>query len=103
MTDVLSFVPVTLAAEGGVNPLEFKVLSYGTAIVVTIGLFALLFALAKHWSDEDAIERAQQQFRDCPCATTGVNLLGRGNTKPSPSDAYVEAAERRFNGPNRCC
>ena len=37
MTDVLSFVPVTLAAEGGVNPLEFKVLSYGTAIVVTIG------------------------------------------------------------------
>jgi carbon starvation protein len=69
----------------------------------TLGLFALLFALAKHLSGEDAIERAQRQASHCPCATAGVSLLGRDNTKPSPAAAYVETAERRFNGPNRCC
>jgi F-type H+-transporting ATPase subunit b len=41
MTDALSLVTSTLA-EGGVNPLEFKLLSYGTALVVTLGLFLLL-------------------------------------------------------------
>ena len=46
MTNALSFVPVTLAAEGGaVNPLAFKLLSYGTAIVVTLFLFILLSKL----------------------------------------------------------
>jgi F-type H+-transporting ATPase subunit b len=43
MTNALTLLPVTLAAEGGaVNPLAFKLLSYGTAIVVTLGLFLLL-------------------------------------------------------------
>ena len=41
MTDALSLVTSTLA-EGGVNPLEFELLSYGTALVVTLGLFLLL-------------------------------------------------------------
>jgi F-type H+-transporting ATPase subunit b len=45
MTDALHLVSLTLAAEGGVNPLEFKLLSYGTAIVVTLCLFALLAKL----------------------------------------------------------
>jgi F-type H+-transporting ATPase subunit b len=45
MTDALHLVPLTLAAEGGVNPLEFKLLSYGTAIVVTLCLFAALAKL----------------------------------------------------------
>ncbi len=46
MTNALSLVPVTLAAEGGaVNPLAFKLLSYGTAIVVTLFLFILLSKL----------------------------------------------------------
>lgn len=41
MTDAITLVSSTLA-EGGVNPLEFKLLSYGTALVVTLGLFTLL-------------------------------------------------------------
>jgi F-type H+-transporting ATPase subunit b len=41
MIDALPFVSSTLA-EGGVNPLAFKLLSYGTALVVTLGLFVLL-------------------------------------------------------------
>jgi F-type H+-transporting ATPase subunit b len=45
MTDALHLVSLTLAAEGGVNPLEFKLLSYGTAIVVTLCLFAALAKL----------------------------------------------------------
>jgi F-type H+-transporting ATPase subunit b len=74
MTDALSFVSVTLAAEGGVNPLEFKVLSYGTAVVVTIGLFALLRVLvwpriiaglderyAKIKGEIDAAEKARRE------------------------------------------
>ena len=44
MTDALTLVPATLA-EGAVNPLAFKLLSYGTAIVVTLGLFTLLATL----------------------------------------------------------
>jgi F-type H+-transporting ATPase subunit b len=45
MTDALHLVPLTLAAEGGANPLQFKLLSYGTAIVVTLCLFVLLAKL----------------------------------------------------------
>jgi len=73
MTDALSLLPVTLA-EGAVNPLAFKLLSYGTAIVVTLGLFALLATLvwpkiiaglderyAKIKSEIDAAEKARHE------------------------------------------
>ena len=72
MTDALHLVPVTLAE--GVNPLAFKLLSYGTAIVVTLGLFTLLATLvwpkiiaglderyAKIKSEIDAAEKARHE------------------------------------------
>lgn len=75
MTNALTLLPVTLAAEGGaVNPLAFKLLSYGTAIVVTLGLFLLLSKLvwpriiaglderyAKIKSEIDAAETARHE------------------------------------------
>lgn len=75
MTHALTLVPVTLAAEGGaVNPLAFKLLSYGTAVVVTLGLLALLSKLvwpriiaglderyAKIRGEIDAAEKARHE------------------------------------------
>jgi F-type H+-transporting ATPase subunit b len=74
MTDALNLVPLTLAAEGGTNPLAFKLLSYGTAIVVTLGLFTLLSTLvwpriikglderyAKIKGEIDAAEKARHE------------------------------------------
>lgn len=75
MTNALSLVTSTLAAEGGaVNPLEFKLLSYGTAVVVTLGLFILLATLvwpkiirglderyAKIRGEIDAAEKARHE------------------------------------------
>ena len=73
MTDALTLVPATLA-EGAVNPLAFKLLSYGTAIVVTLGLITLLATLvwpkiiaglderyAKIKGEIDAAERARHE------------------------------------------
>jgi len=73
MTDALPALTTTLA-EGGVNPLAFRLLSYGTAIVVTLALFALLATLvwpkiiaglderyAKIKSEIDAAEKARHE------------------------------------------
>lgn len=72
MTDALPALPLVLAE--GVNPLAFKLLSYGTAIVVTLALFALLSTLvwprivrglderyAKIKSEIDAAEKARHE------------------------------------------
>lgn len=72
MTDALTLLPTTLAE--GVNPLAFKLLSYGTAIIVTLALFALLATLvwpkiiaglderyAKIKGEIDAAEKARHE------------------------------------------
>ena len=63
-------------------------------------LLALTLALAKELSGEAAVDRAQT------CVKPKVNLLGgrAAAIQQERGEAYVAAAERRFDGkPNRCC
>jgi carbon starvation protein len=53
---------------------------------------ALALALAKEWSGESHLERAQQQAQTV-CACHPAN----------PQQIYVEVTEQRFNGVRRCC
>jgi len=65
---------------------------------------ALSMALLKELSGEAAVDRAQQHQTSC-VETMEVDLLGGGlkQTPLSRGEAYVEAADQRFQGPNRCC
>ena len=63
-------------------------------------LFALGFLLLKEVSGEAAVDRAQA------CTPRKVDLLGgsKAMDKEQRAQAYVAAAEKRFEGgPNRCC
>jgi carbon starvation protein len=67
------------------------------------GTAALALALAKEWSGESHLERAQQ----CECSRVGENAdvlrsHVRGHDKAA-EQVYVEATEQRFNGVRRCC
>jgi carbon starvation protein len=62
------------------------------------GAAALALALAKEWSGESHLERAQQQAQ-AVCACGGHENPG---TK-SDAQLYVEVTEQRFNGVRRCC
>jgi len=63
----------------------------------------LLFGLlaAKELSGQAAVERVQARTDACRCGS-GIRLLG-DSAGEDPGHAYVEAAEQRLNGPNRCC
>jgi len=57
-----------------------------------LGLFALMFALAKELSGEAALERARTEaIQGCECGTAEHQQL------------YVAITTRRFKGVNRCC
>ena len=63
-------------------------------------IFALGFLLLKEVSGEAAVDRAQA------CIPRKVDLLGGSEAmaKEQRGQAYVLAAEKRFDGgPNRCC
>ncbi|MFA6545423.1 MAG: carbon starvation CstA family protein [Limisphaerales bacterium] len=63
-------------------------------------IFALGFLLLKEISGEAAVDRAQA------CIPRKVDLLGgsKAMAKEQRAQAYVAAAEKRFDGgPNRCC
>lgn len=63
-------------------------------------IFALGFLLLKEVSGEAAVDRAQA------CIPRKVDLLGgtKAMVKEQRAQAYVAAAEKRFDGgPNRCC
>ena len=63
-------------------------------------IFALGFLLLKELSGEAAVDRAQA------CIPRKVDLLGGSAAmdKEQRGQAYVAAAEKRFDGgPNRCC
>ena len=70
------------------------------------GLFALAFGLARHLTDEAALEREHKAALACACpCAAGVNLMpGDGGTpRLKRGQLYAEVVERRFNTPNRCC
>jgi len=67
-------------------------------------LLALAAALLRELSGEAAVDRAQHCLSMC-ARETQVDLLGGGLKQDalSRSEAYRAAADRRFQGPNRCC
>jgi carbon starvation protein len=69
-----------------------------------LSLLALTAALFKELSGEAAIDRAQHHHAIC-AKEAQVSLLAGGlkQTALTRSEAYRAAADRRFQGPNRCC
>ncbi len=86
------WLPDYAVAEG--RPLKF------------LGLFALALGLARHLTDETALEREQKSARTCACpCVSGVKLLGdqREANAAVRGELYATVVERRFKGVNRCC
>ena len=79
------------------------------ALLLDLGMivFTLLaLGLARHLTDEAALERERNaaQACACPCASK-VNLLkaDREVSPLKPGELYAKVVERRFTTPNRCC
>jgi carbon starvation protein len=71
---------------------DYAVVEGGRKFSGAAGATALALALAKEWSGESHLERAQQQARAvCECHSANAQQI------------YVEATEQRFNGVRRCC
>ncbi len=72
--------------------------------LATASLIALGFALLRELSGEAKVDRLQQQ---CACVEPSSLRLNVDATQPKPcltrEQAYVRAAEERFEGINRCC
>jgi len=71
---------------------DYAVVEGGRKFSGAAGTAALALALAKEWSGESHLERAQQQAQAvCKCHSA------------SAQQVYVEVTEQRFNGVRRCC
>ncbi len=71
---------------------DYAVAEGGRKFSGAAGTAALALALAKEWSGESHLERAQQQTRAvCKCHPASTQQI------------YIEVAEQRFNGVRRCC
>jgi carbon starvation protein len=70
---------------------DYAIVEGGRTFSGAAGAAALALALAKEWSGESHLERAQQQQAVCECHAA------------SAQQVYVEATEQRFNGVRRCC
>ena len=72
--------------------------------LATASLIALGFALLRELSGEAKVDRLEQQ---CACAEPSSLRLNVDDTPTKPcltrEQAYVRAAEERFEGINRCC
>jgi hypothetical protein len=69
-------------------------------------LIALTLALVRELSGDASVDRAQQaRSYACPkCDPIRLNVSENSKLAENPrSRAYVQAAEERFNGVNRCC
>ena len=72
---------------------DYAIVEGGRKFSGAAGAAALTLALAKEWSGESHLERAQQQAQAvCKCHPTA-----------NAQQIYVEATEKRFNGIRRCC
>lgn len=66
------------------------------------GLLALGVALAREWSGETAIDRAQAAQATCECHSDTAQSQSL-NAKARRQKAWLAVAEKRFKGVNRCC
>jgi carbon starvation protein len=69
------------------------------------GAAALAFALAKEWSGEAAVDRAQAAACECRAERVLVDVaeVRSSVSADARQRAYLSAAEQRFEGVNRCC
>ncbi len=72
---------------------DYAVVEGGRKFSGAAGAAALALALAKEWSGESHLERAQQHQTQVVCECHPANA----------QQVYVEATEQRFNGVRRCC
>jgi carbon starvation protein len=72
---------------------DYAVVEGGRKFSGAAGTAALALALAKEWSGESHLERAQQHQTQAVCQCHSANA----------KQVYVEATEQRFNGVRRCC
>ena len=72
---------------------DYAVVEGGRKFSGAAGTAALALALAKEWSGESHLERAQQMQVQAVCKCHAA----------SAQQIYVEATEQRFNGVRRCC
>ncbi|HTH48281.1 MAG TPA: carbon starvation CstA family protein [Candidatus Limnocylindria bacterium] len=75
-----------------------------------LGVTAIAFALLKEWSGESAVDRAQAAAAACACVAPAtprmlidVPEVRTAVEHTERQQAYVAAAEQRFEGINRCC
>jgi carbon starvation protein len=82
---------------------DYAVVEGGRKFSGAAGAAALALALAKEWSGESHLERAQQ----CECSRVCENAdVPRSHVRGYDKTAqqiYVKATEQRFNGVRRCC
>jgi hypothetical protein len=74
------------------------------------GIFALGLALLRNWSGQDAVDRTARQLeanvsKQVPSQAVLIPLpeVTEAARRHNAPIAYVQAAEARLNGPNRCC
>ncbi len=72
---------------------DYAVVEGGRRFSGAAGTAALALALAREWSGESHLERAQQQQPQAVCQCHRANA----------QQVYVEATQQRFNGVRRCC
>ena len=75
---------------------EAKPLRFASLIALSIGL-------ARELSGEAQLERASQTMALCDCERHGGEHNGASKSPATRKQLYVDLAERRFNGINRCC
>jgi len=74
------------------------------------GIFALGLAMLRNWSGQDSVDRAAQRLeasvsREVPSQPVLIRLpeVAEAARRHNAPIAYAQAAEARFDSPNRCC
>ncbi len=85
-------------------------LADGTRRTGLAGIVALGLALLRNWSGQDAVDRTARQLeanvsQQLPSQAVLIPLpeVAEAARRHNAPIAYVQAAEARLNGPNRCC
>jgi carbon starvation protein len=85
-------------------------LADGTRRTGLAGIVALGLALLRNWSGQDAVDRTALQLeanvsQQLPSQAVLIPLpeVAEAARRHNAPIAYVQAAEARLNGPNRCC
>ena len=82
---------------------DYAVVEGGRKFSGAAGAAALALALAKEWSGESHLERAQQCECSRVCENADVPRTHVRGYDKTAQQVYVETTEQRFNGVRRCC